>query len=421
MKSLILKLSLIGTLLFMSLVISGCDSDDDPVAKPKIVSLNIDPIISVAMLDSLNYYEVTAVDANGVTSIVNDQVEWSTELSPAIAEFVPYDAAAPDYPTVKMIMEGTDNIVVTLGSLTAKAQVNVTAPVALDSITVTPVNLVKVVGQSHQYSAMGTYANGVTRDLTYEVNWQGIGSAVTFSEFGLATVNQANQDLTVTATMGGLEHTVKISGYDAADITALRITPIAAQMFPGSTQAFEAYATFAGGAEANITYDSTTVWATADARTVDNAVTGTPNVYLAGTIPGEVKISMSYPAGAAPSTLPPEEALVTVTEFKVTGIFLNQVPQNTTVFRGMTIQFSAAAGVQGATNVLFPISASSNLSYVSSDESIAYFSHSPSSKGMLKTTSKGGTVTVTATFLRAGETFTDSVDITATAIPVPAL
>src|SRR5207245_1851843 len=86
------------------------------------------------------------------------------------------------------LAQGITTISASLGSLTGSTILTVT-PSTLTSIAVTPANNPSIgLGLSQQFTAIGTYTNGSTQDLTSTVNWSTSSTAVaTINSAGLAT------------------------------------------------------------------------------------------------------------------------------------------------------------------------------------------------------------------------------------------
>ena len=85
----------------------------------------------------------------------------------------------------------------------------------LVSIVVTPVNPTISVGQTQQFTAIGTYSDASTQDLTKMAHWSSSSSGIAtinngVSEGGLAT-GQGTGSATITATFQGISGSTTLS------------------------------------------------------------------------------------------------------------------------------------------------------------------------------------------------------------------
>jgi len=88
--------------------------------------------------------------------------------------------------------------------------------VTLVSIAVTPESASILIGDTQQFTAMGTYSDDTTVDITAEAVWTSSDAAVATVELGLAT-GVALGTATITATLDG------ISGSASLEVTAITL------------------------------------------------------------------------------------------------------------------------------------------------------------------------------------------------------
>ena len=105
---------------------------------------------------------------------------------------------------------GNTTIQASLGSIVGSTPLTVTPPV-LVSIVVTPVNVGILVGNTQQYSAVGTYSDGSTQDVTSSAAWSSSNAAAaTISAAGMAT-GVAPGSATIQALLGAISATASLT------------------------------------------------------------------------------------------------------------------------------------------------------------------------------------------------------------------
>ena len=270
-----------------------------------VVSLGLSP--ANPTLDAGSTVQLTATgtlsDANSTTLVLNSQVTWSSS-SPAIV-------AVNSSGVASALVPGTATISATFpGVAPATSTVTVLGP---NLITVTPTNPSAVAGSTQQFTAMGTFPDGSTRDLTNLVTWSSLTPTIaTISNAagsqGLATVsNTANGTTIIQATLGSVSGS---SALAAKTLTSLVVTPSNPSLSRGTSLQFTATGTFAD----NSTQDLT------NAVTWSSSVTGVASV---SNIPGTkglvtARVVGSSTISATIGNRPPATSVVTVTTTPVT-------------------------------------------------------------------------------------------------------
>ena len=121
----------------------------------------------------------------------------------------------------------------------------------LVSIAVNPHNPSGDLGRSVSFTAMGTYADGTTVDITDSVTFASSNPLVaTISILGL-TSNIAPGTTTITASLGGI--TSPGDTLTVVNPTAIAITPVNQTVGAGTNVQFSAYGNFADGLSVNLT------------------------------------------------------------------------------------------------------------------------------------------------------------------------
>lgn len=186
--------------------------------------------------------------------------------------------------------------------------------VALNSIAVTPAAQNSTVGSTQQFTAIGTYSDLSTQDLTSSLTWSSSNlTLATISNAagsqGVASAVAAGAPVTITATdpVSGKTGTATLT-VTAATLTKITVTPSTASIPDGGTQQFVATGTYSDATTRNLTNLMT--WTTTPLvsaiATVSNAP-GLDGLATALAVGGPVTISATDPvtklAGSAALTV----------------------------------------------------------------------------------------------------------------------
>jgi len=126
----------------------------------------------------------------------------------------------------------------------------------LQSITVTPANLVLPLGGTRQLTATGHYSDGSSRDLTAQVTWTRLLlGAITVSPGGLVTAVAMGTN-TVTASLGAISGSTGVT-VGAAAVVSVTVTPAEATVEVGLWAEFTAAAHWSDGTVTDVTRTAT--------------------------------------------------------------------------------------------------------------------------------------------------------------------
>jgi hypothetical protein len=173
---------------------------------------------------------------------------------------------------------------------TASTATQTTTTVRLVSIAIQQVSPVKIqMGNTVQFSAMGTYSDGTTADCTGQVIWNSSNSAIgAISYSGLATaVTLGNTDITA-AINGTISNAVvlEITPVAAATLTSVSVSrSIVANLPVGKTEQFSAIGSYSDGTTQDITSQVNWTSTYTDVATISAAGLAT------GLKPGQTDIS----------------------------------------------------------------------------------------------------------------------------------
>lgn len=175
---------------------------------------------------------------------------------------------------VEGVSPGSTTITASSGGSSATATLTVTAQRLLSIVVTQTSDPSTLAGQPASFSALGTYDNGRTRDLTALATWASSDLAIatprtitgqegTFDTFAQGTIN-------ATATFGGVEGQATLF-VGPAGIVSFSVTPTTASIAAGGTTAFTAIGLYSDGSSRTITDECDWVSLAPEVATVTNS------------------------------------------------------------------------------------------------------------------------------------------------------
>jgi YD repeat-containing protein len=149
------------------------------VSAPALVSIAVTPAAPTILQNATQQFTATGTNTDNSTQDLTSSVVWGSSATTI--------ATIDNSGLATAIAPGTTNITATVGSVSGSATVTVTPP-ALVSIAVTPSNTSIPAGTPQQFTAMGTYSDGSTQDVSSTATWTSSAPAVvTINGSGVAT------------------------------------------------------------------------------------------------------------------------------------------------------------------------------------------------------------------------------------------
>lgn len=210
---------------------------------------------------------------NGTTADITSQVTWGSSAT-GVATI---SNASENAGTATGVGAGNTNITASLGGTTSSPVVLTVNNATLVSIAITPSSNPSVVkGLTIPFTAIGTYNNGTTVNITSQVLWNSTAT-------GVATISNASDSAgiatgtgvgstNITASLSGVtSNTVALTG-TAATLVSIAITPSNnPSVIKGLTIPFTATGTYTDGSTVNLTSVVTWNSSTTGVATISNA------------------------------------------------------------------------------------------------------------------------------------------------------
>jgi uncharacterized protein YjdB len=210
------------------------------VVAAHLTSITVSPATpSVAAGTELQFSAVGNFDDGSIQLLPS--VTW-TSSSNSVASIDPATGL------VAAVGTGTATITATSGSVSGTASLTVTAA-TLVSIAVNPSNSSMAVGTTKQFTAIGTFSDSSTQDVTGTVFWtSSSAAAATINGQGLAT-SVANGSTTISALFGSVSGSTTLT-VTTAHLVSITVSPATPRIAKGTTIKFTATGTFSDGSVA---------------------------------------------------------------------------------------------------------------------------------------------------------------------------
>ena len=212
--------------------------------------------VSSAVVASINVGAPNPSLASGATEQLTATAVYSDNTSQSVTSQAAWQSSDPTIAAVSAsgmltaLKAGNVTITATWNSASGTAGISVSAP-TLSSIVLSPTVFSIASGQSKQLSALGTYSDGTSQDVTSQATWNSSTSAATVDSSGLVSGSSTGTS-TITATIGSKSGSA-LATVSAALLQTIGVNPLTASIATGQTQAFTANGNFSDGSQTDIT------------------------------------------------------------------------------------------------------------------------------------------------------------------------
>jgi uncharacterized protein YjdB len=211
------------------------------VTAATITSISITPATAELAPNSFVDCTATATLSDGTTQVITDDVTWSSS-NPSIA-------AVDNTGSVGAVSAGNVTISAQFGAVTGSSTILVNPQ--LTAIRISPSSASIAAQTGFAFTALGTFADGSTQDLTDFVLWT--SSAPSVATVSAGDVNGlAPGSSTIVALLDGLVGTAQLT-VTGAKTNSIVVSPAAAALQVGGSIRFRAKATFSDGTTRDVT------------------------------------------------------------------------------------------------------------------------------------------------------------------------
>lgn len=329
------------------------------VTTAPLISISITPFNPSLAAGTSLQLKAVGVFQDGSTQDLTGSVTWTSS--------VPSVATVSASGLLRGIKIGTMKVSATKGQIIGVANVTVTAATVV-SLSVTPSSFSIAKQTTEQFSAVGTFTDGTTRDITSQLKWTSSQPSIATVSAGLAS-GLAPGTTTITATSGSVSASASLTVTNA-NVVSITINPASPTIVVGLFKQLEATGSFSDGSSQNISGVAT--WASSA-----TAVAATNTAGLVSALsPGTATISAAFESMIGNSNVtvqPPSLIRISVT------------PSSPTIANTTTQPFAVIGYYNdGSTQTL------TNATWSSSDTSVATMN------GSTAVSKQPGSTTITA-------------------------
>ncbi|MUK31917.1 hypothetical protein GNP44_17750 [Aliivibrio fischeri] len=289
------------------------------VVSAAVVSIQVTPPTkSIAKGDTQQYVAVATYN-NNTTKDVSDSVSWSSSNT-ALATISSEGLATG-------VAEGGVTIKAALNGVTSNsASLTITSAV-IRALQITPAVQSIPKGNQQQYTAVATYSDNSTQDVTARVSWNSSDRDIaTITNVGLAQ-GVVEGEVTITGMLDGINSNEATLTVTAAVVRSLEITPELQSIPKGNQQQYAAKATYSDNSTLDVT--ARVSWSSSNTGIATITNTGLAQ----GVVEGEVTVT------AALNGVNSNNATLNITAAVIRTIEVT--PDNSTIVTGNTQQYLA--------------------------------------------------------------------------------
>ncbi len=281
------------------------------VSAAALVSIAVTPSSATIALGTQQAFTATGTFTDGTTQDLTATAAWSSDTASA--------ATINSTGLASSAGLGTATITATSSGITGSGQVTVTAA-ALVSIALTPPAVTMPLGTAQTFTALGTYTDGTTQDVTQAGHWSSSNAAAatvsnTPGSQGLASTLGTGMS-TIGIAVGEVNGTAMLTVSPAALLT-ITLSPQTPNVPLGTAQQFMATGSYTDGSNQDVS--GTVQWASSSATVAiistaglaTSAGTGTTTIVATqGTVTTSTTMTVGAPAivsltvSPAASTIP---------------------------------------------------------------------------------------------------------------------
>ena len=288
------------------------------VTSATLSSIAVTPDMMTIPLGVQQQFTATGTFSDGTSQDITNTVTWSSSGN-TIASITVSGLATG-------LKLGSVTITALSGSINGTTQLTVNAA-NLASLAVTPDLPSIAISTSQRFTAIGTFNDGSTHNLTNQVSWLS-------SDTTVATIGSGNGvakglavgSTTITATIGPKTRTATLTVTNAT-VSSITVTPSGHTIAPNSKLAMTATAAFSDGSTQVITTDA--IWSTDAAAVATVNTVGTALGVGAGT--ANISATLGGISGSAPLTV----SGATLVSLAVTPASTVLAPSSTLVYQAV--------------------------------------------------------------------------------------
>jgi uncharacterized protein YjdB len=217
------------------------------VTNATLTSISVTPVAAAIPLGTVQQFTATGTFSDNSMQDITGTVVWTASPTSVASITVSGLATGKDI--------GSFTVTATSGAINNSVSATVSAA-DLKSIAVLPADSTIAQSTTLQFSAIGTFDDGSTHNLTSEVAWTSSNAAASIGGSTGVAKGISPGTTTITATLGGIPGSTSLDVTNAT-ITSISVTPTGRTIAPTTELSFTATGTFSDSSTQVITTDST--------------------------------------------------------------------------------------------------------------------------------------------------------------------
>jgi hypothetical protein len=235
-----------------------------------LVSITVTPSNPGIAPGTSQQFTATGTYSDNTTQNLTNTAAWSSS-SNSVATINTSGAARG---LATSVSPGTTTITAASGNISGSTTLTVNSA-SLVSIAVTPADPSIAKGTSQQFTAIGTYSDNSTQNVTKTAAWSSSNTSVAAisnaaGSIGLATASAGVGATTITAASGSVSGTTILT-VNPATLVSLSITPASPSIGKGASQQFTVTGAYSDGSTQNLTNAMTWSSSSTSVATISNA------------------------------------------------------------------------------------------------------------------------------------------------------
>ena len=239
------------------------------VSSATVTAVTVTPVAPSVPNGLTQQFAATGTFSDGTTQILTDDVTWASSLLGVATISDTYGSKG--LAQTQTVSVTPTKISATFGIVSGTADMTVT-PAALKSIAITPASPSILTLSAGKLTAVGTYTDNTTSDITSQVTWSSSDTSVATISGGTATVLKSGST-TIGASLGTVSQSTSLKA-TGGNLTGITITPATQTLVKkdavATTGRISATGTFSNGSSRDIT--GAVTWTAADTSLATAAV-----------------------------------------------------------------------------------------------------------------------------------------------------